>query len=319
MYKVITLFVFILFFPNVANSNSLHQQTKRTDGSTIDWYIDRPAPKVKTGLIILIQGSGCEPVTPLKNIKRARKLFSDYTTLTIDKYGVSSTDGKATDLNKTCSDPYYAHNTMSQRVSDYVQIVTSLQNQNWWNKKLILLGGSEGGIVASRLAVQIHAQAVILISTSGGVTFGEMVKQSIFDSFKASDVSKDQRPDIDALFSKIRQNPTSKEIWAGNSYRFWADAIDRRAADDMLKSDSALLLIQGSKDKSGAVDMARKVSDLFAAAHRCNLTYWEFPDYDHTMTDSTGHDEMPGVLKQASLWAKWQLARSAPAASCYHP
>lgn len=288
----------------------------RSDGSMVDWYLSHPQNIEKSGIIVLAQGSGCQSVTASKNIKLARSLFPDFTALTVDKYGVKAGDNPQDPSGERCSASFHTHNTMTQRVDDYVQILTSLRHEPWWNGRLVLFGGSEGGDVVARLAAVTNADAVIMLSTGGSTSFGELVRQSIEGEMIHNSVPKERWPQVEKAFAEARKNPQSSEIWAGSSYRFWADAIDRRPVDDMLRTDAALLLIQGGKDSSALASNARAVLDIFAKAQRCNLTYWEFSGYSHIMTDSDGQDRLADVLAQSANWLKLQLAQKRPATAC---
>lgn len=287
----------LLALPAVATAAPEHREAQRSDGSTVNWTLDLPDSGEKTGLIVLAQGSGCAAAMQSPSMQQARAAFGNLAALTVEKYGVQPGDNP-TDDHMDCSQTFREHHTVSQRVADYRQIIDSLHDAPWWNGDLVLFGGSEGGIVMAMLAPEIETDAAILISTGGGVPFGQMVRQSI---------PQEGWPTVDAAFEKARQNPNSTELWAGQSLRFWADAIDRRAADYMLRADTSFLLIQGGRDASGAVDVARIVSDLFTESGRCNLTYWEFPAFDHGMTDTNGGSRMSDVLMQANGWLAAQL------------
>ena len=307
----VTLFV----LPAAAEKqNVIH----RPDGSIINWYLSHPVNTNKSGIVVLAQGSGCQSVATSQNIKLARSVFSEFTVLTVDKYGVAAGDNPPDSSVTNCSKTFYAHNTMTQRVDDYLQILEVLRKLPWWNGKLALFGGSEGGDVVARLAAATKTDAVILLSTGGGTTFGELVRQSIHEEMLRNSVPKEHWPQVETAFAEARKNPLSSEIWAGSSYRFWADAIDRRPADDMLRSDAAFLLIQGGGDTSAPVSTARATLDLFAKAQRCNLTYWELAGYSHGMRDTNKQDRMADVLAQSANWLKLQLAQEKPVTSCEH-
>jgi alpha-beta hydrolase superfamily lysophospholipase len=154
------------------------------------------------------------------------------------------------------------------------------------------------------------------MSTGGGTSFGEMVKQSMEGEMLLNKVPKEHWPQVDKEFAHARANPQSNETWAGSSYRFWADAIHHRPVDAMLQSDAALLLIQGSADTSTPVSNARMTLDMFDKAKHCNLTYWEFAGYSHGMQDAQGTSRMADVLAQAGFWLKQQLANGKPVVSC---
>lgn len=303
--KHFATFVFAAFIaasPAMAEPRSL--ETPRPDGSVIHWTLDLPVNEGKSALVVIAQGSGCAAAMQSSNLELARSAFGNLAALTVEKYGVEPGDNP-TDDHGNCSQAFREHHTVSQRVADYRQIIGSLRDAAWWNGKLVLFGGSEGGIVMAMLAPEVRADAAILISTGGGVPFGQMVRQSI---------PEEGWPTVDATFERARQNPDSTELWAGQSLRFWADAIDRRAADYMLRADTDFLLIQGGRDRAGASNVARAVGDLFASAGRCNLTYWEFPAFDHGMIDANGNAHMIEVLSQASLWLASRTATNVSAA-----
>jgi dipeptidyl aminopeptidase/acylaminoacyl peptidase len=71
----------------------------------------------------------------------------------------------------------------------------------------------------------------------------------------------------------------------------------------MLQSDSPFLVIQGGLDKSSPVAAARATADRFAAEERCDLTYWEFPAFDHGMLDPSGVSHMAEIAAAAAAWA----------------
>lgn len=139
-----------------AKQNVVH----RPDGSIINWYLSHPVNTNKSGIVVLAQGSGCQSVATSQNIKLARSVFSEFTVLTVDKYGVASGDNPPDSSVTNCSKTFYAHNTMTQRVDDYLQILEVLRKLPWWNGKLALFGGSEGGDVVARLAAATKTDAV---------------------------------------------------------------------------------------------------------------------------------------------------------------
>lgn len=288
----------------------------RGDGSTIHWSLDMPENGEPQGVIVLAQGSGCLSTAHNANLAMIRSAFLAFAALAVEKYGVKPGDNPTND-HEDCSAEFRQHHTMTQRVEDYLAVLSRLRTETWWNGKLVLAGGSEGGDVIARLSAPAEADATILISTGGGKTFGEMVRQSILDEMERHKVPEESRPPVDRVFEQARANPMSTEIWAGSSFRFWADAIDHRIVDSMLQADTDFLLVQGGRDTSTPVEMARIVADRFSEAGRCNLTYWEFPGLDHGMADAAGTSRMSEVLAMAATWAEQRLASDA--VSCARP
>ncbi len=281
-----------LIWSGAAVAEPQAQTSQRSDGSLIHWTLEQPEQGGKTALVVIAQGSGCAPAMASASMQAARAAFHNHATLTVEKYGVDPNDNPADD-QLDCSQAFREYNTVSQRIADYRRIIDGLRSASWWNGKLILFGGSEGGMTMAALAGDAGADIGILVSTGGGVTFGEEVSQSI---------PEDGNLTAEAAFAKARSNPQSTELWAGHSLKYWADSVDRRPADDMLAASTEFLLIQGARDATTSVKTARMVSDLFAENGRCNLTYWEFPAFDHAMTDATGQSHMAEILSQAALW-----------------
>lgn len=300
----------------VAVAEPQRLELARSDKSIIHWALDMPEAGEPRGVIVLAQGSGCLSVEHNANLAHIRSAFPAFAALTVEKYGVKPGDNPTAD-HEDCSEEFRQHHTMTQRVEDYLAVLSKLRTESWWNGRLVLAGGSEGGDVIARLSAPAKADATILISTGGGKTFGEMVRQSIMDEMERHKVPEANWPPVDQVFERARANPMSAEIWAGSSFRFWADAIDHRILDSMLRADTDFLLIQGGRDTSTPVEMARIVTDRFSEAGRCNLTYWEFPGLDHGMTDMAGTSRMSEVFATAALWAEQQL--SSNAASCSRP
>lgn len=269
----------------------------RPDGSSIDWFLDRRGASGPQGILLLAQGSGCASATTNRNLETAKGLLPEFAAVTVEKYGVAP--GDAPSAPDDCSAAYFAHHTVSQRVSDYTAVIRHLRAQPWWNGQLVLFGGSEGGAVVQILAGEVDPSAAVIFSAATGVPFREAFVQVIPPPMAA---------EASAQLARARADPLSPQVWGGNSYRWWADIADRPLWEDALKSRAPILVIQGARDSSNPVASARALRDRFAAAGRCNLTYREYADYDHGMVDSAGVPHLPEVLASASAWIRARLA-----------
>jgi len=86
--------------------------------------------------------------------------------------------------------------------------------------------------------------------------------------------------------------------------------MDRRLSDDAIRATATqFLVVQGRRDQSNPVISARQFVANFRKAGRDNITYWEFPDYDHTMLDREGKSHMGDVLIKISNWLERILSR----------
>ena len=271
----------------------------RPDGSLVHYTLDKPAGP-PDGLIVLAQGSGCAPGAANPSIATVRAAFAGYTALIVEKIGV--TPSAAIIDGTECPIAYVQGYTLSQRVDDYRLVLEHLQQKpELGTDNLVLFGGSEGGLAVAKLSALVHPTATILLSSASGDRFGEMVRSTVPPEGHAT---------IDAGSAAARTHPDSSELFAGSTYRFWADILDVNTLDLMRASSSPFLIIQGGLDKSNPVAAARATADAFAREQRCGLTYWEFPTLDHAMSRPDGGSSLGTVAALAAQWVQ------APAPAC---
>jgi alpha-beta hydrolase superfamily lysophospholipase len=258
------------------------------------YHLGAVEPGSRQGILLMLQGSGCDPVIERDWLQSDPPLLAPARmVVAIEKYGVSPGMPEA-ELDEGCSQEYWQRNTLQQRVVDAVQLIAHLRKDEHWNGELIIYGGSEGGAVAALLAPLVPETRAVIIESAGiGVSVGELIRSSVPPAVAA------QIPSILAL---AKANPTGIHRFGGASYRWWADAMDVTPALALLQTDAPILLIHGARDSLAPVSTARATRDLFARARRTNLTYAEYPDYDHEMADSSGTDHRLEVLTAAGSW-----------------
>lgn len=254
--------------------------------------LDRQQAGPKQGILIIAQGPGCLAATKNPNIARAKRLLPDFAVVTVEKYAVRPHDVPKDPMGG-CSAAFYAHHTVSQRVGDYQRVLSEQEVLRWWDGRLVLFGGSEGGAAVSMLAPRVRPTAVVVFSTAPGRSFRETFRLSVPPAVAA---------EAESEFVKIAANPLSSKLWGGNSYRWWADILDHDLTADLLAVGAPILLVHGERDRSGPVQIARRVRDDFRRTGHCNLTYWEMAGYDHEMRDAAGASHIDEVLQRISGW-----------------
>jgi pimeloyl-ACP methyl ester carboxylesterase len=228
--------------------------------------------------------------------------------LTVEKYGVSHGADPAASSGQReagdCPPDYFKGHTVSQRADDYERVIAALSREPWWNGQIVLFGGSEGGAAVAVLAPRLaRLDAVIIMSTGTGIAMSDWIKGVLPPPVAAQ---------TDAVFARIRANPGSVEVWGGNSWKWWADILDRVLADDLLKVKASILLIHGELDQFAPVASARATRDRFKSSGNGNLTYWEKPGLDHFMSDAKGQSQLAEVLAEASAWLKENASAPKP-------
>ena len=291
------LFVFVLAASPAAAIDDV-QRLDRADGSRITYHVTRPAEAGRQGVVLLLHGSGCDPVGPDREFTaRASSLAPGDAVLTVESYGV--TDAQA-GLVEGCTAAYWERNTLQQRVMDAAQVIARLRREPWWNGRIVIAGFSEGGAVAAMLAPLVpETRAVVIFSSGIGVPVGDLIRAAIPPQAAA---------EAPRIFAEARANPTGSRRWGGASYRWWADAVEIVPASMLLQTSAPILLIHGSRDPFAPVATARATRELLARHGRRNFTYREYAGYDHFMRDAAGNDHRPEVLVEAAGWLRQQGA-----------
>jgi pimeloyl-ACP methyl ester carboxylesterase len=266
----------------------------RTDGSRITWSLMDADARRANKILLIAQGSGCAPAHTNANIRMLSDAAEGFAVLTIEKYGVEQTDAPENPV-ESCSEAYFANHTVSQRVADARTVLAELGTRGLWDGTLVLFGGSEGGAVVSILShEEPETDAVVVFSTGTGLTMAEFFPMVVPPPVAGQ---------MNGVFAQARSNPESAEVAGGNSFKWWADILDRRLSDDLLKSSVPVLLVHGENDMSAPVEAARATLAAFVAANEeARLTYWELSDRDHHMLAPDGQSHMQDVLDRVADW-----------------
>jgi dienelactone hydrolase len=272
---------------------------ERPDGSSLIYHLDRPtAGAAQRGVILMLQGSGCDAVATNAAVgATAPRVAPGHAMLLIEKYGVAL-DAAPAETVDGCTPAFWRGNTLRQRLLDVLQVVARLRREPWWNRELVIYGGSEGGAVAALLAPLVpEAKAVVIRSSGIGVSVADLIRSAVPPAMAAQ---------LPAVIAEAKANPMDSKRFGGASYRWWADAADIVPAKALLDSDVPILLIHGSRDQFAPVATARATRDRLAAAGRPRFTYREYDGYDHFMVDAAGRDRRAEVDAATAAWIEAQ-------------
>lgn len=286
-------------------SGPVLRHTPRADGTQIEWLMEGRTSARKQGVLLLSQGTGCQPAAANPNLGRWHAIAPDFVAVRVEKYGVSASDPSLKDAPvgevNNCPAAYVEKYRLYGRVVDFEAVVADLRKEPWWSGELILMGGSEGGGVMSALAPRLpETDAVIFQSSANGWPLARMISES---------VPPQARTQIERVFAQFRADPQAKGSFSGLSAQYYLEFMDKPLAEDMLKSDAPALLIFGERDQSAPVQAARDTKAMFDKAGKTNLTYWEKAGLDHSMTDAAGVNHINEVIADATVWVKGALKR----------
>ncbi|MDN4631144.1 alpha/beta hydrolase [Sphingomonas sp. PsM26] len=289
---MIAAILLALAVPSAISAPLMQHSVERPDGSRITYWLGETRRR-SSGIVLVMQGTGCEAVSSKPNLRHAAEILRPGTrALLIDKVGVGSED--RTPAIDGCSQRYWDQYTLSLRVQDCLRVIADLRRQPWWNREIVIFGGSEGGAVAALLAPLVpEARAVIVLSSGTGVRVGDLIRAAVPPAMAS---------EAPAVFAAAHERPTGRQRWGGLSYRWWDDAVDIIPARSLVQSTVPVLLIHGARDQSSSVSAARIGYGMVRNAGKANVEYREFAELDHFMRTADGTDHMDQVLGDAAKW-----------------
>lgn len=186
--------------------------------------------------------------------------------------------------DKTDKREFYRYDTKQVRVSDNNTVINDYLEDVAPGIPVILIGGSEGGDIASAVAaINKRVTHLILLGAGGGwsqaTEFRYMVQQ--YPGYLGMrDVAQ-----LDSQLNDILTSGNDSLMWAGHPYRRWKSYLPDSSITYLEHLDIPILLIQGGADINVPAQSAREIDSVFIKLHKNNLRYIEHENIDHTFTN----------------------------------
>jgi alpha-beta hydrolase superfamily lysophospholipase len=302
MRKIIAFSLFNLFsiICTAADFNELTVQ--RLDGTDILYYLTTPSTKEPVPLILVLQGSSCTSAYKSASNAGSSVDRTNAARLDVEKYGLNKS-------SVACPQSYLNNNTLDQRISDYLRVIQVLRGKSWWNRQLIIIGGSEGAVLTPILATYLPETSKIVIMA--GNTAWSMRESMLFLQEKRLRTQGLDQQTIQAdlkvmtdTFREAQQNPSINKIYLGNTntFKWWSSILEVRPLNFMLDLEFPILLVHGDLDFATPVENARATAEIFKNKSKNNLTYIEYPGLDHHWTDASGKNQTQKVFADIFSW-----------------
>jgi pimeloyl-ACP methyl ester carboxylesterase len=297
-----------------ADKLGLRQYTlTRFDGSDIRYYLGRRGITKPQSLLVIMQGSDCNSVVNNPRIKEIAAVAPTAAVLLVEKYAITADLPFSKETARSdCPDTYLKNNVPEQRVMDYARIVAALRISaaSWWNRKLIILGGSEGAQIAEQVAAIIPETDCLIVFGFGGRHFEDDVLQSVRDEMKEAGLddkaTEEKVVGMQAMFKAALNDRSPNEIASGYSHAWWASMLSMDQSAMLRTVTVPVLAIQGGRDHNVSIAGARALMSPFRAGGKGNVEYIEYPGLDHAFTDADGTSHWDRVIHDISVWLNQQ-------------
>lgn len=159
------------------------------------------------------------------------------------------------------------------------------------NSKIIVIGHSQGGQVAPKVAVlNKKVTHCVMLNCNTLNHLYDFVMQERLAAFKGEQTYEKSQKNIDSLYDnyrKIFKEPNSKtKYFDEETYFRWASFSDETPLENMLKLKIPIYLIAGGKDVLGSVVMNTDYAEIeFLRYGKTNLTYKVYSNANHYLQD----------------------------------
>ncbi|MDM5077387.1 alpha/beta hydrolase [Aeromonas media] len=280
----------------------------RDDGSSIFYYLDQHTHDADT-LLLILQGSDCNSVLNIDSI------FSDYKyvwpeadLLLIEKYNIDSKLKYSTDpARKDCPAQYLEKDSPAQRVAD-IKVVLDIIRKDGQYKRFILLGGSEGAVIANLVSAEVDSIDATISFNGGGRRFIDDVSHSIAAKHKKN--PEEARKEIDGLKGFAEHVRSSKPFElevSGHGYHWWQQMLSIDQLDTLQDVKSPLLIIQGGMDTSVSPQKTDELMQRLKELGKSNIEYRRYEELDHGLRNGGGKSLRKKVVSDINLWLKSKI------------
>ena len=204
-----------------------------------------------------------------------------------------SSDAKVFVLNKRyvqdrslgvfdCGDKFHSSNNLKQWVSDYLSFIDAKVNESpVIPKNVILVGVSEGALVAVKVAAQSERVTHLAVIGSGGWSMRESLNKLYEKGVFPVDIQSEWE-------EVVKDSRSIEKKKYGHPYRWWSDIMDHTPIDDYLKLEIPILVGMGENDQSVPFESAEYLASRFRDEGKSNMKVNIYPNADHRLNSSSG-------------------------------
>jgi predicted esterase len=278
----------------VENSEKLNPQifTFKAGGNAIFYHFELGSPTENSAVVFFVSGSGCASVRD-----RFSRYFNpikhqfDAHVFVLQKRGIEENSN-----GNNCPTDFIHTDYFDQTVADQVAFIDHhLESRVVSPRAVVLMGASEGAVVAAKIASTNTRITHLALIGSGG--------QTVRKNLQLLSKNVWYMRNVETQLSNIEKEPNREDlsVW-GHSYKYWSSLLDVDIGSLLMSLDIPIVLAMGEKDESVPIETAHELQKKFSEKGKSNLYFYSFPDSDHRLYNrrnnvSHAKDFLEGMLK----------------------
>jgi pimeloyl-ACP methyl ester carboxylesterase len=289
-------------------------------GRRIVFYLsDEPAGGPPLPLVVYVHGSGCQ--SHFVNVNGDLQGRNGHSTIAdvvrgrarlviVEKPGVSFLDDPADPGGAVhASEAFRAEHTLerwTEAVHAALEAARALPGVQ--AGRLLVVGHSEGGIVAAKLAAEDRAITHVAVLAGGGPTqLFDLVNLARRGAFFA-DISRSPEERVAYALKQwrdIQADPQSPDkLFFGHPYRRWSSFASNSTLEQLLKTDARIYAAQGMEDRAVAWESFEMLrAELIARGRKATFDAVAGADHSFaTRADGPPSDGWSELFERIAAW-----------------
>ncbi|HDX8354786.1 TPA: prolyl oligopeptidase family serine peptidase [Aeromonas dhakensis] len=302
------VYLLLLFLTCSTSAQEVMTRTaSRDDGSPISYYLVQHAHDPDT-LLLILQGSDCNSVLNIESILSDYKnVWPEADILLIEKYGINHKLKYSTDpARKDCPAQYLEKDSPAQRVAD-IKAVLDIVRKNGQYKTFILLGGSEGAVIANLVTADVDYIDATIAFNGGGRWFIDDVSHSIAVKHNNSEEARKEVVGFKGFAEHVLNSKPFELYVSGHGYHWWQQVLSIDQLDTLIKVNSPLLIIQGGMDTSVSPQKTDEMMQRLKELGKNNIEYRRYEELDHGLKNIDGKSLRKEVISDINIWLRSKL------------
>lgn len=279
------------------------------ESSNITYFVSKPRDVTSYPIVIMVGGStdkqSLDSIVNFQHYFESDLNNNHLGTLAVDKWGI--------DHQMINESVVMTHYTRTQIFNDYQQVIDYIQKNppKGWNGKFAVLGVSEGGPIAEKLAENNKdIQAVVLWSGAIDSSWRDTLwldmhqiyndvciplKMPVADCYDVSNKDK-----FESRINLILNNQSSESYFFNMTNMYVADGVTFSRPDYTKLANHNVLVVTGVKDTiiTSSDDFYKK-----AKQNHVKIDYWRIDGMDHKIRNH------PDLINNTFIWLKQQLSK----------
>ncbi len=305
----------LLLTCSVSAKDIMTRTASRDDSSHISYYLVPHSYDTDT-LLLILQGSDCNSVLKIDSILTDYKnVWPEADVLLIEKYGINRKLKYSTDpARKDCPAQYLEKDSPAQRVADIKAVLDTVRKDGQY-KRFILLGGSEGAVIANLVTADVDYIDATIAFNGGGRWFIDDVSHSIAVKHKNPEEARKEIDDFRGFAEHVLNNEPFELDVSGHGYHWWQQMLSIDQLDTLKKVKSPLLIIQGGRDTSVSPQKTDEMMQRLEELGKSNIEYRRYEALDHGLKNSDGKSLRKEVIRDINIWLRSKLGNPANTSS----